>query len=117
MTMCRLAGSVLAAYLALYSAHAFAAKLMPEEQLEQACDAEGMSQLKADKVIAYTFKRPKTGKTTFVAPGAAFRRHGEWYRLSFTCETTANRDKVTKFTFKEGKIVPHNQWEHYYLYP
>ncbi len=117
MTKSHLAGVATIAILALNSATASAAKLAPQEQLEQTCDAAGMSHLNADKVIAYTFARPKIDKTTFTAPGAVFRRHGQWYRLSYKCTASSDLNNVTKFTYKIGQLVPHAQWDKYYLYP
>src|SRR5580765_5769829 len=69
-------------------------KLDPSERMEQSCDTEAMKRIaeqkdgyKPDKVIAYTFKDPDMGENTVKAPGAVFRSKGDWYHLTYDCET------------------------------
>ena len=91
-------------------------KLAPREQLEQRCDTEGMDKVSGDKVIAYTFADPEYGKTHIEAPGAVFRRKGEWYHLSYHCTTTPDHLTVLKFEFTIGSRIPKSDWGQYYLY-
>jgi hypothetical protein len=91
-------------------------KLAPRDQLEQRCDTEGMAKVSGDKVIAYTFADPKYGQTHLDAPGAVFRRDGEWYRLAFHCSTTPDHASITAFDYKVGTRIPHSDWDRYYLY-
>lgn len=110
-----------AALLAAFtSARAYAFDLdemPPREQIEQSCDTAVMNKLDADKVIAYTFGEPTYTKVTIKAPGAVFRRHSVWKRLSYSCTTNEHHDKVLKLDVKVGKTIPHSKWEQYYLYP
>jgi hypothetical protein len=92
-------------------------KLDPSDQLEQRCDLEGMDRLKADKVISYTFSRPKHSDVHIEAQGAVFRRDGEWYRLAYTCTTSADHLSIIAFDMKPGARIPHENWDRYYLYP
>lgn len=98
-------------------------KLTPEERLEQRCDMEAMDKIsdgkdgfRPDKVIAYAFGDPKLDGTTFKTRGAVFRSGGEWYRLSYKCEASADRLEVNAFKYKIGDIVPREDWAAHYLY-
>lgn len=98
-------------------------KLTPEERLEQRCDMEAMDKIsdgkggfRPDKVIAYAFGDPKLEGTTFKTRGAVFRSDGEWYRLSYKCEASADRLEVNAFKYKIGDVVPHEDWAAHYLY-
>ncbi|NVK34550.1 MAG: DUF930 domain-containing protein [Rhodobacteraceae bacterium] len=87
------------------------------QQLEQRCDVEAMERLDASKVIAYTFENPTYTDTTIVAPGAVFRKHKEWYRLEYSCALEDDLRTVQSFEMKVGDVIPHEDWERYYLYP
>ncbi|MBL0370553.1 DUF930 domain-containing protein [Rhizobium sp. KVB221] len=98
-------------------------KLDPKTRLEQACDTEAMFRIKADdnpyqpdKVIAYTFKDPVYGKDWIEAPGAVFRSHGDWYRLSFKCHTGPQNLDVVALDYKIGEKISRESWGEYYLY-
>ena len=97
-------------------------KLTPEERLEQRCDIEAMDEIdgkggfRPDKVIAYAFGDPKLEGTTLKTRGAVFRSKGEWYRLSYKCEASADRLEVNAFKYKIGDVVPHEDWAAHYLY-
>ena len=98
-------------------------KLTPEERLEQRCDMEAMDRIggakggfRPDKVIAYAFGDPKLDGTTLKTRGAVFRSQGEWYRLSYKCETSADRLDINAFKYKIGSQVPHEDWAAHYLY-
>ncbi|CAK7255283.1 MULTISPECIES: DUF930 domain-containing protein [Shinella] len=98
-------------------------KLTPEERLEQRCDIEAMDQIsdakggfRPDKVIAYAFGDPKLDGTTIKTKGAVFRSGGEWYRLSYKCEASADRLEVNAFKYRIGDVVPHEDWAAHYLY-
>lgn len=98
-------------------------KLTPEERLEQRCDIEAMDKIsddkagfRPDKVIAYAFGDPKLDGTTLKTKGAVFRSKGEWYRLSYKCEASADRLEVNAFNYRIGDVVPHEDWAAHYLY-
>lgn len=98
-------------------------KLTPEERLEQRCDMEAMDRIgdgkggfRPDKVIAYAFGDPTLDGTTLKTKGAVFRSKGEWFRLSYKCEASADRLEVNAFRYKVGAIVPHEDWAAHYLY-
>ncbi|MDX3928825.1 MAG: DUF930 domain-containing protein [Shinella sp.] len=98
-------------------------KLDPNERVEQRCDIEAMERISAakegyrpDKVIAYAFGDTTLSGDMLKTKGAVFRSKGEWYRLSYRCEVTADRLDVTAFKFKIGEMVPHEDWQAHYLY-
>jgi hypothetical protein len=98
-------------------------KLDPRTRLEQACDAEAMIRIRTeaasfrpDKVIAYTFRDPTYGKDSIAAPGAVFRSGGEWYHLSFKCQTGPKHVHVRKLDYEIGGKISHSKWTKYFLY-
>lgn len=98
-------------------------KLDPRTRLEQACDTEAMVRIKGsdhslrpDKVIAYSFKEPSYGKDSLTAPGAVFRSRGEWYHLSYRCQTEPQHVEVRKLEFAVGGKVARENWDKYFLY-
>lgn len=98
-------------------------KLDPRTRLEQACDTEAMIRIKGDegkfrpdKVIAYTFRDPTYGPDWIKAPGAVFRSRGEWYHLSYQCETGPHHVHVRKLDYEIGGKVAKANWDKYFLY-
>lgn len=98
-------------------------KLAPDERLEQRCDMEAMDKIshskagyRPDKVIAYAFGDPKLEGDTLKTKGAVFRSKGEWYRLSYKCETSVDRLEINAFKYTIGDEVPHEDWAAHYLY-
>jgi hypothetical protein len=99
-------------------------KLAPETRIEQRCNgrATGLlareKKLRApDEVLAYAFADTKLSGVVFQAPGAAIRDRGEWYRLSYSCQTTPDGLGVVRFEYKLGEKVPHDEWAAHNLSP
>ena len=98
-------------------------KLDPSERMEQSCDTEAMKQIadkkdgfKPDKVIAYTFSDPDMGENSIKAPGAVFRSKGDWYHLTYDCETGPQHIHVRSLSIEIGSKVPREDWGQHYLY-
>src|ERR1700712_1320454 len=98
-------------------------KLDPSERMEQSCDTEAMKRIadqkagfKPDKVIAYTFSDPDMGENTIKAPGAVFRSKGDWYHLTYDCETGPQHINVRSLSYEIGSKVPKDDWGPHYLY-
>ena len=98
-------------------------KLDPQTRLEQTCGVEVMDRInrdshsyKADRVVAYTFEAPVVEKRSIDAPGAAFRSHGKWYRLSFRCVTGPKRLDAHSLEYDIGDEIPQSLWKRYDLY-
>ena len=98
-------------------------KLDPSERMEQSCDTEAMKQIadkkdgfKPDKVIAYTFSDPDMGENSIKAPGAVFRSKGDWYHLTYDCETGPHHIHVRSLSIEIGSKVPREDWGPHYLY-
>jgi hypothetical protein len=98
-------------------------KLDPSERMEQSCDTEAMKQIadkkdgfKPDKVIAYTFSDPDMGENSIKAPGAVFRSKGDWYHLTYDCETGPQHIHVRSLSIEIGSKVPREDWGPHYLY-
>ena len=130
MSVCKIFLSSSIFILSLSSARALDAdtkrqlmKLEPRARLEQTCDTEAMKHIShddkgyaADKVIAYTFKDPIVEQNSITAPGAVFRSKGEWYHLSYQCNTEPEHVEVHALHYEIGGKVPRSEWEQYYLY-
>jgi hypothetical protein len=98
-------------------------RLDPQTRLEEVCDTEvavainrDHRQLRADKVVAYTFAATETQGDRLKAEGAAFRGNGKWFRLRFECETDATRLDVQRLTYEIGEEIDKRDWQRYYLY-
>jgi len=88
------------------------ATLAAGARFEQLCDVEAMEQIargqpefKPERAVAYATADTKVIGNVLIAEGAAFLSHGQWYRLSFRCETTSDHSKVVSFDFATGGIV------------
>jgi Domain of Unknown Function (DUF930) len=60
---------------------------------------------------------PRLSGTSLDSEGAAFRSAGHWYRLSFECQTSADRMRVLSLSYEIGDLIPHSDWDEYGLYP
>lgn len=98
-------------------------KLDPRTRIEQRCDIEAMNRIakdrkySPDKVIAYSFADPKITKNHVHAPGAAFRSRGQWYRLSYECQTGNDAMTAVEFSYQIGGLIPRQLWDKHYLVP
>jgi hypothetical protein len=99
-------------------------KLSPETRVEQRCDARAMGAVqrehkgfKPDELVAYAFADPVLRGSKISAQGAAVRSGGKWYRLSYTCETSADGLDVISFAYKLGAEVPRSEWDAHFLVP
>jgi hypothetical protein len=87
-------------------------KMTVDTRFEQLCDIEAMEQIargqkefKPERAVAYATSDVKVLGNLMIAEGAAFLSEGQWYRLSFRCETSPDRSKVLSFDFATGGIV------------
>jgi Domain of Unknown Function (DUF930) len=91
------------------SARQSLATLALDARFEQLCDVEAMEQVarsekefRPERAVAYATADAKVVGNLMTADGAAFLSKGHWYRLSFRCETTPDRQKVVSFDFATG---------------
>lgn len=99
-------------------------RLSPDERVEQRCNKKAATLLSRehrlkspDEVVAYAFADTKQKGVMIDAPGAAIRDKGEWYRMSYTCRTTADGLGIVSFDYRLGDKVPRSDWEKHYLSP
>jgi hypothetical protein len=83
-----------------------------DARFEQLCDVEAMEQIarsgdafRPERAVAYATSDVKVDGNLMIAEGAAFLSEGQWYRLSFRCETTPDHSKVVSFDFATGGVV------------
>lgn len=99
-------------------------RLAPSARMEQRCNAKAMGQInreqkgmRPDELVAYAFADTKLKDGHILAPGAAVRSRGKWYRLSYSCQTADDGTQVTGFNYSLGAVVPRDQWSQHYLVP
>ncbi|WP_234052181.1 MULTISPECIES: DUF930 domain-containing protein [unclassified Xanthobacter] len=98
--------------------------LAPAARVEQRCNARAMGvisrehhDMRPDELVAYAFADTKVGADNIVAPGAAVRSSGHWYRLSYRCRTSADGMDIKEFSYVLGHEVPRADWSAHYLVP
>lgn len=98
--------------------------LDPATRIEQRCNARAMGaisrehrDMRPDELVAYAFADTKVGADNIVAPGAAVRSAGHWYRLSYRCQTSADGLDIKDFSYALGSEVPRSDWPAHYLVP
>jgi len=97
--------------------------LGPTDRLEQLCDYTAMVHVRKnaghyrpDRAVAGAISEPKLGPNSIDAKGAAFRSHGRWYEMAYSCTTTPDHLKVLKFNLSIGKEIPQTKWAAYGLW-
>ena len=97
-------------------------KLDPSARIEQRCNARGMGVLqrehkgmRPDELVAYAYANTAIEGGRIKAPGAAVRSGGDWYHLSYTCQTANDGMDVTSFSYTLGAVIPHAEWGDHYL--
>nr|WP_321448317.1 DUF930 domain-containing protein [uncultured Cohaesibacter sp.] len=90
--------------------------MVPQERMLQVCNMEAMGKLDADRLVDYTFSSPQIGDQTVKAGGAAYRRNGHWYKVSYSCDTSKDQMQVLKLTYKKGDEIPKDKWTQFNLF-
>ena len=97
--------------------------LSPGERLVQVCDFTAMQQigaarngLRPDRAVGDALAQTVVKQDSIEAKGAAFRSHGKWYALSYTCTATPDHMKVVSFDYKVGPAIPEDKWASYGLW-
>jgi hypothetical protein len=97
--------------------------LAPGERLVQVCDFTAMKEigaartgLRPDRAVGDALAQTVVKQDSIEAKGAAFRSHGKWYALSYTCTATPDHMKVISFDYKVGRSIPEDKWASYGLW-
>lgn len=97
--------------------------LDPTERLTQLCDYTAMSYIRKDarhfrpdRALAGARAEPQLQHDTVEAKGGAFRSHGKWYELSYTCTGTPDHMQVTSFRYSIGAEIPETKWASFGLW-
>lgn len=98
--------------------------LTPETRLEQRCNARAMGEIgrehkgfKPDEFVAYAFGDTVIRGDRINAPGGAIRSRGQWYRVSYSCQTSPDGLEVKAFAYQLGEVVPRQDWDKHFLVP
>jgi hypothetical protein len=97
--------------------------LSSTDRLLQVCDYAAMKQigdarngLRPDRAVGDALEHTVINNDHLVAKGAAFRSHGKWYALSYSCTTTPDHLQVLSFEYHIGPVIPEDKWAHYGLW-
>jgi len=97
--------------------------LDPTARLEQICDYTAMKQINdarnpfhPDRVVANAVAQTRIKDNTVHASGGAFRSHGKWYELTYSCKATPDHLKVLTFNYRIGAEIPKAKWAAYDLW-
>jgi hypothetical protein len=98
-------------------------RLDAETRLDQVCDYEAMfrlghdhNNLHPDRAKAEVISKPIRTRNSVRATGGAVRSKGQWYVLSYACETTSDQMTVTSFSYQVGELIPPSDWSKYGLW-
>lgn len=97
--------------------------LDPAARLEQICDYTAMKKIHdarnpfhPDRVVANAMAQTRVSDDSVQASGGAFRSHGKWYVLTYSCKTTPDHLKVLSFDYSIGAEIPEAKWAAYDLW-
>lgn len=123
---------VLCLALALIASPAFAAadkmqrsleSLEPSTRMVEVCDIAVSAKIAAetsysmvDRVVADAIQEPVTGGGVVAAGGAAFRDHGHWYGLRYSCTLDADHLSARSLRYAVGNEIPESHWEQFGLW-
>lgn len=88
------------------------------ERITQLCNIEATEQIRRalpksnpETVSASAFSETNIKDGVFVAPGAAFRSHRNWYELSYRCVVRSDLSGVVQFAWHIGAPIPRDLWD------
>jgi len=97
--------------------------LDPAERLEQLCDYTAMTQIRKDdrnfrpdRAVANAMTDAHISQDTVKATAGAFRSHGKWYALAYSCTATPDHLKVVSFHYTIGPEIPETKWASFGLW-
>lgn len=97
--------------------------LMPTDRMAQLCDSTAMARIRKDhtkfrpdRAVANATSDVVIAGNTVQAAGGAFRSHGKWYSLKYSCKTNDDHLKVLSFTYDVGDEIPQEKWAVYGLW-
>ncbi len=97
--------------------------LMPTDRMAQLCDATAMARIRKDagkfrpdRAVANATVDIVIASNQLEARGAAFRSHGKWYALTYSCVTNDEHLKVLSFEYEIGNEIPQEKWAGYGLW-
>ncbi|MBB4955326.1 hypothetical protein H4S14_003362 [Agrobacterium vitis] len=98
--------------------------LPPKRRVVQMCSIEMLEQIRRNvpgavpDIIAPTaMTKEHIDNQLMDVTDAAYRSRGDWYDISYHCETDAKTSTITSFKFNMGSIIPRSEWESRQLRP
>jgi hypothetical protein len=98
-------------------------KLEPATQMMEVCDIAVSAKIstetrysRVDRIVADAIKDPTASGDVFTANGGAFRDHGRWYGLRFTCTLAPDHLSAQNLRYAVGNEIPESRWEEFGLW-
>ena len=98
-------------------------KLEPTTRMIEVCDMAVSSKIsketpysRVDRVVADAVSETVANGNSVTAGGAAFRDHGKWYGLRYSCTVTADHMSTQGVRYSVGHAIPESDWEQYGLW-
>jgi hypothetical protein len=98
-------------------------ELEPVTQMMEVCDMAVSAKISSetryslvDRVVADAVNEPVAAADVITANGGAFRDHGHWYGLRYSCTLTPDHLAAKALRYAIGHEIPESQWEQYGLW-
>ncbi|TWD54437.1 uncharacterized protein DUF930 [Agrobacterium vitis] len=93
-------------------------KLPPKRRVVQMCSIEMLEQIRRNvpgavpDIIAPTAETVENiDEKLMDVTDAAYHSRGQWFDVSYHCETDAKTTTITSFRFNIGSVIPKSQWD------
>jgi hypothetical protein len=98
-------------------------ELEPVTQMMEVCDIAVSAKISAetryslvDFMVADAIDQPVATADVLAANGGAFRDHGHWYGLRYSCTLTPDHLAAKNVRYAIGHEIPESRWEQYGLW-
>nr|WP_274706782.1 DUF930 domain-containing protein [Allorhizobium sonneratiae] len=88
-----------------------------EQRIVQMCSIETLEQIRhtmpgsyPDLLVPFSTTGGRISGHVLDASGGAFRSRGQWYDISYRCESDAKVTTILSYRFQIGEPVPRGEW-------
>ncbi|MGU3400807.1 DUF930 domain-containing protein [Brucellaceae bacterium D45D] len=91
-------------------------RLQPRERVIQLCNIEALEQIRHHRPGTFPDMLARDGgsvsQSGMTVSDGAFRSHGQWYAVDYTCDTDTKTMEIVSFRYAIGAAIPRSQWVH-----
>ncbi len=91
-------------------------RLKPRERIIQVCNIEALEQIRHQQPGRFPDMLARDGgsvsQSGMTVSDGAFRSHGQWYAVDYTCDTDTKTMEIVSFRYAIGAAIPRSQWVH-----